>query len=369
MYGNDEERQAMHAPGGRSGRALLAAQALIAMAEEPWNYAELFNTLMLFLSRRSANAGIPQHAILMACLFHNQPMAFTQSPARIQPVRQLSILLFSLFALVAPLSAASPLPRSNPMPPPDSVQSTSPQPGDTLLSDVKALWNDGVAIFTAPARFSSRDWIITGGVVAGTTVLMFADDPVRKSFSLGHDSTKDDFASVGDYYGTGAPGGILAIGLYTGGIIFDAPGVRLAGRHIIQSLIYAGAITTTLKILAGRHRPYLNDGPHAFDGPSLTDMHHSFPSGHSTVAFAIGSSLSADIDHPVATVLLYSLATLTAASRIYDDRHWLSDTFLGAAIGTACGYATAHMHDPASGKGSSFNITPTPDGINVSWVF
>lgn len=234
---------------------------------------------------------------------------------------------------------------------------------------MQASVSDALLLFSAPARFDGVGWGITGGVVAGTGLLMFADDPMRTAFGKGHDSTKDNIASVGNTLGTVFPGSILAVGTYLGGLIFDSPRVRLAGRHLAQALAYSALTTVTLKVVLGRHRPFLGDGPHVFEGPSLHDEYNSLPSGHTTVAFAIGSTLAAEIDHPIATVVLYSAASLTALSRIYSDRHWLSDTFLGAAIGTACGYGVVHLHDPSSDGTSSLLILPTLNGISVAWQF
>jgi membrane-associated phospholipid phosphatase len=138
---------------------------------------------------------------------------------------------------------------------------------------------------------------------------------------------------------------------------------------VVQSLAYAGALTTALKIVIGRHRPYLNDGSQAYDSFTGNDGYYSLPSGHTTVAFAISSSLAADIDNPYATVGLYGIAALTAVSRMYVDRHWLSDTFLGAAIGTACGYGVVHLHDAGWGDASSLYVLPTLDGVMVGWRF
>jgi membrane-associated phospholipid phosphatase len=250
-----------------------------------------------------------------------------------------------------------------------AVRSSGPSIGDTLWSDTKALWTDGLLLFSAPAHFGVKGWALTGGALAGTGLTMLADDPVRNEFREAHNSFKDQVTDLGNFYGTGLPGGVVVIGLYTTGLAFDAPGVRLAGRHIAQSLLYAGLTTTVLKIAIGRHRPYLNDGTQAYDPFKGPDGFHSLPSGHTTVAFAISSSLAADIDNPWATVGLYGVAALTAASRIYVDRHWLSDTFLGAAIGTACGWGVVHLHDRPGGDHSSLYLIPSPNSITAVWTF
>jgi membrane-associated phospholipid phosphatase len=273
-----------------------------------------------------------------------------------------------LFLLVAAshLSAATP---GDSLAHPVATVSDGPHPWDTLWSDTKAMFTEGALIYTAPLRFGARGWLLTGGALAGTGLAMTADEFMRREFLEEHGTTKDAVTDLGNLYGTGLPGAVVVVGLYGGGLIFDSPKTRLAGRHVVQSLVYAGLLTTGLKIVIGRHRPYLNDGNQAYTPFTGNDAYYSMPSGHTTVAFAISSSLAADIDNPYATIGLYGIAALTAASRMYVDRHWLSDTFLGAAIGTACGYGVVHLHDTSWGDASSLYVMPTLDGVMVAWRF
>jgi membrane-associated phospholipid phosphatase len=95
----------------------------------------------------------------------------------------------------------------------------------------------------------------------------------------------------------------------------------------------------TMKHLLGRSRPPEEVGAFSFhpftsleDSTGL-DLRHSMPSGHVTAAFAVATSLADDIEKPGISVLLYLLASGTAFSRINDDRHWLSDTAMGAVLG------------------------------------
>jgi membrane-associated phospholipid phosphatase len=273
----------------------------------------------------------------------------------------LPAILFLLFA-TGQAYAATP---GDSLAKPGATVSDGPHAWDTVWSDTKALFTEGALIYTAPLRFGARGWLLTGGALAGTGLTMLADESMRREFMEEHNTTKDAVTDLGNLYGTGLPGAVVIVGLYGGGLIFDSPKIRLAGRHVVQSLAYAGLLTTGLKMVIGRHRPYLNDGNQAFDPFTGNDAYFSMPSGHTTVAFAISSSLAADIDNPYATVGLYTVAALTAASRIYVDRHWLSDTFLGAAIGTACGYGVVHLHDAEWGNESSLYVLPTLDGIMV----
>jgi membrane-associated phospholipid phosphatase len=73
------------------------------------------------------------------------------------------------------------------------------------------------------------------------------------------------------------------------------------------------------------------------------DDYRSFPSGHSTAAFAFAAAVSSETQRwwPgtrwVIGPILYGGASLTGLSRIYDNAHWASDVMAGAALGTFTG--------------------------------
>ena len=240
---------------------------------------------------------------------------------------------------------------------------------DTLWSDITGMVDDAGLIFTAPLRFDRNGWLMTGGLLAGTGAIMLLDDDLRDMIARGHDPTRDEISAVGNRGGTLLPAGIIIGGLYFGGLAFDEPGVRMAGRNAGEALLFAGVVNGLIKVLAGRHRPFLNDGPYAYRGPSRDDAYQSLPSGHTTIAFAVAASLAADIDNPWATAGLYGLATVTALSRMYDDRHWGSDVFLAAGLSAAIGYGVVHLRDIPDDLQGSFYLVPGPGSLTAGWRF
>ncbi len=245
---------------------------------------------------------------------------------------------------------------------------SSPSIADTLWRDVEESAADAVLFFSAPARFSLRQWGVAGWTFIGTGMTAVADDGIRPLFARRGGTIPAVARGIGDIYGTWIPAAAISSGLYLSGLAFDEPGIRRAGRHVVQSVVYAAAITTLTKVLLGRHRPGLEDGPYTFEGPTTKDDYHSFPSGHSTIAFAVSSTLAAEIDDPWASVGLYTLAGATALSRLYADRHWGSDIIFGAVVGTVCGYGVVHLHD-ASPAEAGWMIVPSVNGIAAIWRF
>ncbi len=123
----------------------------------------------------------------------------------------------------------------------------------------------------------------------------------------------------------GVAGGILAAGLISG-----HEDLQRSGGRVLVSVVTAGVATAAIKRIVGRFRPDVTGDQYVFKPFS---SHDAFPSGHTTVAFALAASLAEEIHHPWATAALYAGASGTAWSRLNDHEHWLSDVLGGAAVG------------------------------------
>lgn len=149
----------------------------------------------------------------------------------------------------------------------------------------------------------------------------------------------------------GGPTAILvAGGMWATGSLTGSRTIALVGRRSSEAILLSGAVTAALKGVTGRSRP---DHPPARAsnfafGRGITDDrgYDSFPSGHTTVAFALASAVDAEWGRLAPDgrprwvgPALYAMASLTAASRVFDERHWASDVVLGAAIGFVGGRA------------------------------
>ena len=102
--------------------------------------------------------------------------------------------------------------------------------------------------------------------------------------------------------------------------------------NVVESFIEAGLVTGLIKIGFGRRRPDSGFDAFAFEPFGLKD--DSFPSGHTAVAFSTATVLAKAYDIGIIT---YPLAACVGFSRIYKEKHWLSDVFFGAVIGTLIG--------------------------------
>ena len=80
----------------------------------------------------------------------------------------------------------------------------------------------------------------------------------------------------------------------------------------------------------------------------------SFPSGHAVNAFAAASVLERHLGARGAWPTLV-LATYVGASRLHENRHYLSDVLFGAAVGSSIGWTVVGRH----GR-DSYAIVPVP---------
>ncbi len=160
----------------------------------------------------------------------------------------------------------------------------------------------------------------TGTALSGMALMV--DKPVQnfmtKKAYLPHwlDAVSDSY--VDHYWAFGVSAvGALGYGYKTGNY-------GEAFRYWAVSNIGTVALTYAFKYGVGRLRPNEKD-------------HKSFPSGHSSVAFATATMYQMWYGWK-AGVPAYAFAAITAFQRLDDNQHWLSDVIMGAAIGIAVPY-------------------------------
>jgi len=89
-------------------------------------------------------------------------------------------------------------------------------------------------------------------------------------------------------------------------------------------------------IFANFDRPFYLFAEHITAVPGVENkIHFSFPSGHTTTAFAIFALLSVAFKKPFWQVLFFLTAFLVAISRVYLGQHFLQDIVAGSFYGCA----------------------------------
>lgn len=206
-------------------------------------------------------------------------------------------------------------------------------------------WNDSKTLFTAPFHWDKRDWTTAGAVTTSVLALFLVDQPIENGFQnmhewggqTGRNITANFLEPWGGKYSLAVIGGFVGFGLLT-----KNAKSRSTGLLAFESFVLASAAVQIPKRLIGRHRP--DSAPDAtpfdFGGPF---QGKSMPSGHTIAVFSLASVLANQYaDTHWVPIISYSVATAVAFSRVYDHRHWFSDTVAGAAIGIAVGNLVCH---------------------------
>lgn len=148
----------------------------------------------------------------------------------------------------------------------------------------------------------------------------------------------------------------------------------------LEAVAVSAALSNAIKMTTARTRPYAEYEPIAFSEDP--DQHLSFPSGHTSFAFALASGFAT-----VATLRKRKLApvfwgvgmpaaALVGYLRMAGDRHWIGDVLVGASLGTLVGVGVPWLlHHPRTGivprrvrhdaRRSALRIVPAPGGLSV----
>lgn len=216
---------------------------------------------------------------------------------------------------------------------------------DTILSEevklngayIKSYFTDSWEIVKSPVRWRGKQWG-TFAAVSGVTILAYTqDDVIRDYFQRNQTQAKDN---ADKYFFDPLGGGLytipLSLGFWAVGELTDNQRAARVGLTSLKAMAITVVFTYAFKYATQRHRPQANDppDPRIWEGPFGSYQHTSFPSGHSSFIFAAAAVFASEYKETVwVPVLSYTLAGLSAVSRVYSDKHWASDVIIGSALG------------------------------------
>ena len=257
---------------------------------------------------------------------------------------------------VAPPPPAAAAVASNAEPESPTVPASSGGTDYGLGADIKAY-------FTAPLRWDGGQWAWFGGALAAIGAAHHYDTQVRTHFvrqlGPGQHFNSDD---VQDAIPTAAA--LLATWGYAA---FTDDRSGHAEAWTMFEAAGLGSVTAyALKYAVGRQGPDDTDNPNRwFRGGSS-----SFPSWHSTAAFAVGTVLaeSGNDDYRwIRRLLGYGLGAATSYERLKHNAHWLSDTVAGAALGIATARFSMNRREGREGAAAGLTVEPVPGGAILAY--
>jgi membrane-associated phospholipid phosphatase len=142
--------------------------------------------------------------------------------------------------------------------------------------------------------------------------------------------TDNFFRFISDSHGYIA----AAIPLSTGitGFIKNDASMKQKALEMGETIVFDIAVAQALKYTINRERPFVRY-PFIVSKPGATDP--SFPSGHTSAAFAAATTLSLNYPEWYVIVPAFAWAGTVGYSRMHLGAHYPSDVLGGAAIGSA----------------------------------
>ena len=249
------------------------------------------------------------------------------------------------------------------------AQTSSPPPEKNFFKDIL---QDQKAIWTAPFHLQREDakWVIPGSIglmalfttdrITGDEIAEF-DAPVKTSRAVSY---------AGSVYGLAAVAGTF----YLVGRKHDDARARETGVLSAEALVDSVIVESALKGITQRARPMTGvERSEFFDGGS------SFPSGHSTQAWAVAAIIAHEYrDKRAVQVAAYGAASAVSLARLGSHKHYISDVVAGSAMGYVIGkYVYDRRHREFQSSVSEWRpmITPQFDrrahqyGLALTWSF
>ena len=216
------------------------------------------------------------------------------------------------------------------------IPSASPSPSSLEKDFFKNILQDQKAIWTAPFHIQRADskWIVPGSI--GLMALITTD-------RITGDEMAESDRQVGLSRAISQAGSTYTLGAVSGAFYFfgrekNNARARETGLLSAEALVDSLLVSSALKVVTQRARPMTGiERSEFFDGGN------SFPSGHSTQAWAVATIIASEYkDHRSVQVAAYATATAVSVARFAGHKHYLSDVLAGSALGYGIGKYVYH---------------------------
>jgi membrane-associated phospholipid phosphatase len=248
-----------------------------------------------------------------------------------------------------------------------------------VLSGATAATGQGVPTDSV-GLFGKDDLVLAGSLLAAQVALFAFDDEIHSLAARMRSEATNDVAGAFRPLGRRRPWYYASAAAYAVGLVVGERRIADLGLHAFLSIAVANAVTGSLKGLGGRFRPVVLEGDGSSGQWVVRDpdewgflaglreggARQSWPSGHTTAAFAVAAALSEELGGVVPWVA-YPVATGVAWSRVNDEAHWATDVIMGALVGTfAARLVVRHGHRRGSWIERTLLLEPDPYARGLS---
>jgi hypothetical protein len=258
------------------------------------------------------------------------------------------------------------------LPKPSATPSLEREFFKNILHDQKAIW-------TAPLHLERSDakWMVPSGI--GLMALFTTDRITGDEMGECNRQLRASHAIsyAGSVYGLGAVAGTF----YLFGRQENNDRARETGLLSAEALVDSVIVESALKEITQRARPLTGvERSEFFDGGN------SFPSGHSTQAWAVATVIANEYRHrPAVQIAAYGIASAVSVARFTGHKHYISDVVAGSALGYGIGkfVFNAHHQEPSESDDTDreiskslwpliapqFNRQARQYGVALTWNF
>lgn len=189
--------------------------------------------------------------------------------------------------------------------------------------------------YARPFHWNKKQWYTLGGVAAGTGLLYIVDDETSRFISLQRESVPRGVRDYGTFYGSPENNFLVTTGVYLTGLALKDEKLRRTGVLLISSAAASGLLQQIVKSAVGRARPVADLGKDTFDPFNSSRNFHSFPSGHTVLAFTNAYAIAKQFRSPWVKGGIYAVGLIPGVSRVWDRQHWVSDFAVSIALSIA----------------------------------
>ena len=182
---------------------------------------------------------------------------------------------------------------------------------------------------------------LAGG--AGAAAASFADDEVTDSVNSSGSGWGKTFETAGGPIW----GSLFTAAMFTAGRFSDHARFRAMTYDMVDAVIVNFGYSEVIKVAVGRERP---------NG----ENNQSFPSGHASNAFTIATVVERHYGWKLG-VPAYVIAGVVGASRVQQDKHYVSDVVAGATLGYIVGRTVVRVNSrplEKGARGASLQVSP-----------
>jgi hypothetical protein len=203
-----------------------------------------------------------------------------------------------------------------------------------------AILKDQVPVWTSPSKIRTHDlvWLLPLGAAMGVTLA--TDTDAMRDVSRDRTFNKANVNASNILLGSEIA---IPVGLYGVGILKGNAEARQSGILSGEALADGVIVEEVTKIIFRRERPLHNNAVGDFFASGV-GANGSFPSSHSTLAWALTGFLAGEYPSKWVQLSLYSISTGVSLTRVLGQEHFPTDVLVGSAAGWLIGHYVSRKH-------------------------